>query len=47
MNLEVIFYIQVKQLVIANTTFLDLMETITLPTSILVGKPTIIKENNE
>ena len=55
---EVTYYIQVKQTVIANTKkeakevilntpFLDLMETITLPASILVGEPKKIKENNE
>ena len=52
---ELTYYIQVKQTVVANTkkeakevilnsSFLDIMETITLPISILVGEPKKIME---
>ena len=55
---EVTYYIQVKQTVVAdtkkeakevilNTPFLDLMETIILPASILVDEPKKIKEIDE
>ena len=54
MNFEVTYYIQVKQTVVANnkkeakevilnTPFLDIMEIISLPASILVGSPKKIK----
>ena len=54
---EVTYYIQVKQTVVANTKraakevilntpFLDVMEQITLPVSILVGNPKKLKERN-
>ena len=57
-SFEVTYYIQVKQNVVANTkkeakevilnsSFLDIMEIITLPASILVGEPKKIKEINE
>jgi len=57
MKYEITYYIQVKQSVVANTkkeakevilnsSFLDLMETITLPASILVGEPKKIKEKD-
>jgi len=55
---EVTYYIQVNQTVVANTKkeakevilntpFLDIMETITLPASILIGNPKKIKEINK
>ena len=58
MIFEVTYYIQVKQTVVANTKkeakevilntpFLDLMETIILPASILVDEPKKIKEIDE
>jgi len=54
---ELTYYIQVKQTIVAdtkkeakevilNSSFLDLMETITLPASILVSEPKKIKERN-
>jgi len=57
MNFEITYYIQVKQTVVANNKkeakevilnnpFLDIMEIITLPASILVGEPKKIKEKN-